>query len=110
MSRSAAWPCIGLLAVLSLMPGEQLTRTSLGGCAEHAIAYAGAAFITALAYGRQGLARLIFLFTAYAGLLEFLQRYSPGRTSSVGDFLYSAAGILIGCGVWRIAIYASTKR
>lgn len=40
--RLAAWVCIALLAILSLLPADGLTRTSFGGHVEHATAYAGA--------------------------------------------------------------------
>ena len=50
--RLAAWSCIVLIAVLSLLPAEEMVRTSLGGHVEHMLAYAGTVFITGLAYAR----------------------------------------------------------
>lgn len=93
-SRLAAWVCIVAIAILSLVP--KITRTELGGHAEHVLAYAGTAFIVAMAYGERGIVQILFALLAYAGVLEFLQRFSPGRTSSFEDFMFSAAGVLVG--------------
>jgi VanZ family protein len=32
----------------------------------------------------------------YAGILEYLQHFSPGRHSALGDFAASALGALVG--------------
>lgn len=95
--RIASWACVLTVAVLSLLPGQDMVRTSLGGHVEHALAYAGTAFLTVLAYnGRTGARWPVLGLLVYAGVLEFLQRFSPGRTSAVEDFLASATGVLIG--------------
>ena len=36
------------------------------------------------------------LLVLYAAVLEVGQIYSPGRHASVGDFMFSAAGVVIG--------------
>jgi VanZ family protein len=82
--------------VLSLAPTEAIVRTDLGGRAEHVIAYTGAVFVTGLAYWNQGAIRLAVAFATYAGILETLQRFSPGRTSSLVDYMFSIAGIVVG--------------
>ena len=48
--RFGAWGCVVAIAVLSLLPAQELVRTGLGGHIEHAVAYAGTAFTVALAY------------------------------------------------------------
>jgi VanZ family protein len=99
----AAGACLGTLAVLSLLPADQVTRTDLGGHFEHVIAYAGTAFIcTAALRGGAQPQPAIFTLLAYAGALELLQRYSPGRLSSLGDFIFSSTGILIGASALMI--------
>jgi VanZ family protein len=75
-----------------------IERTELGGHAEHFLAYACTAAVVALASTR-GAPLIMSALIAYAGVLELLQRYSPGRTSSLGDFLFSAGGVLLGVGV-----------
>jgi VanZ family protein len=94
--RLFAWGCIVALPILSLVPQGQIERTGLGGHAEHVLAYAGTALAVALAHADQGLARVLVALLAYGGLLEFLQRFSPGRVSSLDDFAFSASGVLLG--------------
>jgi VanZ family protein len=93
-SRFAAWVCIVAIAILSLVPN--MPRTEMGGHAEHVLAYAGTAFIAAMAYSERGTAIVLFGLIAYAGTLEFLQHFSPGRTSRFEDFVFSTAGVLVG--------------
>lgn len=45
---------------------------------------------------QQGLLRIIGLFWIYAGLLEYLQHFSPGRHPSIEDFGASALGAFVG--------------
>jgi VanZ family protein len=100
VSRFAAWGCNMAVAVLSLIPSEQMLRTGFSGHVEHVLAYAGTAFITAMAYSERGLSRIVFALLIYAGALEFLQRFSPGRTSSIWDFMFGGAGVLMGIGAF----------
>jgi VanZ family protein len=93
-SRFATWVCIVAIAILSLVP--HMPRTEMGGHSEHVLAYAGTAFIAAIGYSESGMGIILFGLFAYAGTLEFLQRYSPGRTSRFEDFMFSAAGVLVG--------------
>ena len=91
--RFAAWACVALVAVLSLTPSAHIERTSLGGQVEHLIAYAIAGAM--LTVGYQGISP-IALLVAYAGLLEYLQQFSPGRTSQARDFAFSTIGCVLG--------------
>ena len=97
--RLAAWGCVGLLALLSLLPGREIARTSLGGHVEHALAYAGTALLARLGYPEREPARGILALVLYAGLLEWLQRFAVGRSSAVEDWLASCLGVLIGIAV-----------
>jgi VanZ family protein len=90
------WASVIAIAILSLLPTERLVRTGIGGHVEHVIAYAGTAAALAVTYGQRGISRILFAMLIYAGVLEFLQRYSPGRVSSLRDFVFSAAGVLVG--------------
>jgi VanZ family protein len=96
----AAWACLAVVAVLSLTPSAAIVRTGMGGHAEHAVAYAGTAFLTAAAYGSR--IRIVAALLVYAGILELLQHFSPGRTPSVVDYIFSAGGI--GAGVGALAL------
>jgi VanZ family protein len=72
-------------------------RTDLPGQIEHIIAYAGSTAIAMAGYGQnRGAARIIGFFWLYAGILEYLQNFSPGRNPALVDFAASAFGALCG--------------
>ena len=87
-----------MVAVLSLIPLRPHVLAS--GKVEHIAAYA----LTSLAFiggywSNQKFRRNITLvlgLIVYAGLLEFLQHWSPGRTPAWLDFLASSTGVVIG--------------
>jgi VanZ family protein len=94
--RILTWCCVLLLAVLSLLPAQDMVRTGFPGQFEHFVAYAGSASIGIAGYRRLGTARIIGLFWIYAAILEYLQHFSPGRHPSTEDFAASAFGALAG--------------
>jgi VanZ family protein len=95
--RILTWCCIILLALLSLLPAQDMMRTGLPGQLEHCAAYAGAVSVAVAGYGwRRRALRIIGLFWIYAGCLEYLQNFSPGRHPSIADFAVSALGALVG--------------
>lgn len=96
--RLAAWGCMGLLAALSLLPSDELVRTSLGGHVEHALAYAGTALLARLGYREYKIGWAILILIIYAGILEYLQHFSVGRSPAVEDWLASSIGVLVGSG------------
>ena len=102
--RALTWCCVALLAVLSLLPAQQMVRTGLAGRLEHFIAYAGSAAVAMAGYSAsRSSIQIIGGFWVYAGMLEYLQRFSPGRHPSLGDFAASALGAL--CGGIVIALF-----
>jgi VanZ family protein len=98
----AAWSCIVALAVLSLIPREHMLRTGFGGHIEHIMAYLGTALIVASAYASRRL-HIVAGLMAYAGILELLQNFSPGRTPAVEDFAFSSIGVLLGVALFTLA-------
>jgi VanZ family protein len=100
--RPIAWGCVGLIAVLSLLPSEEMVRTRMGGHIEHAVAYAGTAVLLRLGYPAWGKQIAVGL-VLYAGLLELLQNFSPGRHSEVSDWLASSTGALMGIAVIHVS-------
>ena len=95
--RILTWCCVILLAVLSLLPAQDMVRTGIPGELEHFVAYAGSTTIAMSGYGqRRGTVRIIGSFWLYAGVLEYLQHFSPGRHPSIADFAASALGALFG--------------
>ena len=101
--RVLTWCCVILLAVLSLLPSQAMVRTGLPGRLEHFVAYAGSAAIAMAGYGAsRGGMQIIGGFWVYAGILEYLQHFSPGRHPAIEDFAASALGAL--CGGLAIAL------
>ena len=95
--RVVTWCCVLVLGVLSLLPAQDMVRTGLPGRVEHFIAYAGSAAIAMAGYGAsRGTIQIIGGFWVYAGILEYLQHFSPGRHPALGDFTASALGALGG--------------
>ena len=95
--RVLTWSCVILLAILSLLPDQQMMRTGLPGRVEHFVAYAGSAAIAVAAYGAtRGGMQIIGGFWVYGAILEYLQNFSPGRHPAIGDFGASALGALCG--------------
>jgi VanZ family protein len=95
--RAAFICCIIALAILALLPATFMMRTSLGGHAEHFVAYLGTAILMGLTYQKSPrLTVQCVLLIMYAAALEAGQLYSPGRHPSFQDLAFSAAGVLIG--------------
>ena len=80
-----------------------MTRTTLGGHAEHLIAYLSTAMVMGLA-NRTTTRWLIaqnLLLIGYAAILEAGQLYAIGRQASFQDFAFSSSGVVIGAAlVW----------
>jgi VanZ family protein len=89
--------CTSALAALAWLPPRAVTRTVLGGHAEHLIAYLGTAIVIGLTYPRRPrLAVQCVLLIAYAAILEAGQMYAPDRHASLLDFAFSSAGVVMG--------------
>ncbi len=101
--RVLTWCCVVGLAVLSLLPAREMVRTGFPGPVEHFAAYAGSGAIAIAGYfPSRGVGWIIGCFWLYAGVLEYLQHYSPGRHPAVEDFAASALGAL--CGGLAVAL------
>src|SRR3984893_7336026 len=78
------WCCVAILAFLSLLPAQEMVRTGFPGQLEHFVAYAGSAAIAMSGYGLNRKAPwVIGYFWLCAGILEYLQNFSPGRHRAV---------------------------
>lgn len=88
--------CIAALAALAWFPAGAVTRTALGGHAEHFIAWLGTTIVMGLTcQGRPRLAQAVLLIV-YAAVLEVGQFQASGRHPSLHDFAFSAAGVAAG--------------
>jgi VanZ family protein len=97
LGKAALSACALALAILAWAPSDAITRTPLGGHAEHVVAWLGTAMVlgltsrTTLQHGAQCL-----LLMAYAAILEGGQLFAVGRQASLHDFGFSAVGVLLG--------------
>ena len=95
--RAAFIGCLIALPILAWMPAKVMTRTLLGGHAEHFIAYLSTAVLMGLAYRkRPRLAVQCTLLIMYAAFLEAGQAYSPDRHPSFQDLAFSSGGVVVG--------------
>ena len=100
--RILTWCCVILLAVLSLLPAQDMVRTGIPGELEHFVAYAGSASIAIGGYGRRGAARIIGLFWIYAGILEYLQHFFAGPASVDREFCSISCRRVLRRGRWSL--------
>ena len=95
--RVAVVGCFIALAALAWLPAQAMTRTTLGGHAEHLIAYLGTAIVMGVALKRSlPLGLQCGLLIGYASILEAGQIYSPGRHASFEDLAFSSLGVVLG--------------
>lgn len=71
-------------------------RTPVPPGLEHAFAYGVNAALLVLAYPVQPVWLIIGSLSAYSGLMEFLQTFSPGRHPGLDGMLWSSAGAIFG--------------
>ena len=97
MLRIAAWICVVLLAVLSLVPGHAQIRTGAPGIVEHVVAYCATAALFTIGYRAANRAYIILGLVCYAGMLEGAQSFVPDRSATIWDFGGSSLGVVLGC-------------
>jgi VanZ family protein len=102
--RVAAWGALVTIGILSLLPATVVSpvRTSMGGHVEHLLVYAATALLTAIAYVDHSKIKVAVSLTLYAAALEYLQRYAPGRLSSLLGLTFSTTGVLIGLAIFQV--------
>ena len=95
--RLLGWIAVFLLAILSLLPGEHRPNILVSGQAEHLVAYAltSVTLIGGYWQSRRNITIALGL-TLYAGLLEALQLWVPGRVGRLPDFAMSTLGVWVG--------------
>jgi VanZ family protein len=109
--RSIAWLAFLAIVVVSLVPGDLRPHVMEDKHLEHLVAYVAAGALFAIGYPQ---VRLIILFgvllTLCTATMEIAQLAIVGRTSSLSDFISSAAGAWIGlaAGTWLRLAYLRT--
>jgi VanZ family protein len=102
--RVAVWGAIAAIGITSLLPAADVSpmRTSMGGHVEHLSVYAATALLAASAYIDHSRIKIALSLILYAAALEYLQRYSPGRFSSLMDLTFSTTGVLLGLATFQV--------
>ena len=102
--RVAAWGALVAIGILSMLPAAEVNpvRTSMGGHVEHVLVYAATALFAAIAYVDHSKVKIAAALILYAAALEYLQRYAPGRLSSLLDLTFSTTGVLIGLAIFHV--------
>ena len=97
LGKAAFIGCVIVLAALAWLPADAIARTSLGGHAEHLVAYFGAAAVMGFATRttRQLVVQCLPLI-GLAAVLEVGQLFAIGRQATLQDFAFSSSGVLIG--------------
>lgn len=95
---AAAFACVLVIVVLSLLPAEEMPRTGIPDGTDHFIAYWGTGGLMALAFRGRGAVLMLagLALVGLGGLMEVLQQLSPGRSTTWSDFLMSGGGALAG--------------
>jgi VanZ family protein len=92
-SHVFSWAVLIILAILSLVPGNERPHIFVSGQLEHVVAYALAAVVISIGINRPlHLLAIGFLLPAYAGALEFAQLWVPGRDPKLIDVAAGALG------------------
>jgi hypothetical protein len=115
--RLIGWLSLASIAVLSLLPADKVIRTRIAGDwsnhLEHVAAYAIGAAVMAFSYPRWPRTSILLGYILYAGSLEYLQQFSPGRSAQWVEFGFSAAGVVLGIAVvwsWQQSSETNWKR
>jgi VanZ family protein len=102
--RLLAWLGLAGIALASLLPAEQMTRTGFDAGLEHLVAYAVVTGIWLAAYGARAPVFLIaLLFALFAGGMELGQMVSPGRHPALIDALVGGAAAIFAETLYRLA-------
>ncbi|MEH6488104.1 VanZ family protein [Hyphomonas oceanitis] len=100
-----------VIAILSLVPGQDLPDVHLSDKVEHAIAYLVLAGLICFWLGRERIVRGTIVAVGYGAVLEFAQALAgTGRTPSLLDAGANLLGACIGAGLAWIALATARPR
>jgi VanZ family protein len=84
-----------VVAVLLLLPADELPKTNVWDKLEHAGTFAGLTAIGLLAFPERGRSGwLAFSLIVFGSACEMLQMFVPGREATLRDALANAVGVL----------------
>jgi VanZ family protein len=105
-ARLVALSLVAIIVALSLVPGSERPHTGASGRFEHLMAYCGATFAICIAAARPPLASIVAAFSLLAGAMEITQRFIPGRTFKLVDWVASSAGAALGAVMAAAVLWA----
>ena len=93
--RAAGLSGLGLIIIVSLVPGHFRPQTGAGGSVEHFAAYGAVALLLSSGWHHyRGMVAICLI--AMAALLEILQFWVPGRSTAVATAVASKLGVMVG--------------
>ncbi len=102
--RAAAWLIMLFILIVTVGPIDWRPVTEEPANLERFEAYFLVGALFALAYPRHWL-RVIFFTVGCAAAFELAQRIAPGRHGEVSDFLFKAAGAVVGVAAgWLLSL------
>ncbi|WP_373008179.1 VanZ family protein [Hyphomonas sp.] len=99
------------IAILSILPGEDLPEVHLSDKVEHAIAYAALSACICFWLGRRRIIAGVLVTVGFGAVLEIVQALAgTGRTASLLDEGANLVGACLGAGLaWMVAKAASAR-
>lgn len=112
--RLAGWASLlvaSVIAILSILPGENLPEVHLSDKVEHAIAYGLLSACICFWLGRRRIVAGVLLTVGFGAVLEIVQALAgTGRTASLLDEVANLVGACLGAGLaWMVAKAASAR-
>jgi VanZ family protein len=95
VARIAAWSLATLIVALSVVPPGLRPETPAPHDLEHFMIFWATGAMFRLGYSLQS-GLLAILFVIFAGCVEIIQLFAPGRHARLSDFLVDALAMFIG--------------
>ena len=85
------------VALMSLLPQQDIPRVDVSDKAEHFAAYAILAVLGAFGFlGRRTWLWLLLFLPTFGAVMELLQAFSPGRSPDIADAATNMVGVMVG--------------
>jgi VanZ family protein len=95
IARIAAWSLAISIVVLSVVPADLRPETGVPHGLEHFAIYWATGLAFGLGYERQR-SSLAILLVVFAGAVELMQLFVPGRHARLSDFIVDAVAVCVG--------------
>jgi VanZ family protein len=95
LSKASAWLLVVAITVLSVVPSTSRPITPAAHDLEHFLIYLATGLAFGIGYPRAA-RRLAIGLVVFAGAIEFVQLFIPGRHSRLSDFIIDAVAVCLG--------------